>query len=323
MDSTCRTKTVQALCKQIDKGTISFKHDLQRPEDQWNNKMKSDLIDSLLRKMPVNPSYGEKKDGVISIIDGIQRLSTINNYVNDRFTLNKSCKPVIINGEEKEIAGKRFKKLDEDTQDALLNAELQVYELTDCTPVDIVEIFRRQNAGKPLSSKLLRVVIETPEFRKLIYEMIDHPFIKKITTPAQHKSGSDRDLIIQTFMLLMSESGREFTSFRTNDINMFIAEHQVDTMKYSGILKDALDKLDSTFADKIKVPITTAPMILWGGCKIVMNHKNFSKYIDAVKAFIENPAPTDDYKKSTEGGTSSSDNVMIRFAYWKGIVKGC
>lgn len=34
MDSTCRTKTLQALAKAIEKGNILLTHKLQRPEGQ-------------------------------------------------------------------------------------------------------------------------------------------------------------------------------------------------------------------------------------------------------------------------------------------------
>ena len=50
MDYTCRTKTLQALVKAMDKNAILLNHKLQRSEGQWNKKAKTDLIDSLLRK---------------------------------------------------------------------------------------------------------------------------------------------------------------------------------------------------------------------------------------------------------------------------------
>lgn len=325
MDSTCRTKTVQAICKQIDKGTISFRHPLQRPEGQWNNKMKSDLIDSLLRKIPVNPSYGEKRDGVISIIDGIQRLSIVHGYVNNGFAIRKDAPVVFVNGEEKEIAGKRFSKLDEDTQDALLNSELQIYELTDCTENDICEMFKRQNAGKPLNQKLLRVIYEKPEFRNMIAEMIEHPFIKKIATPAQHRNGSDRDWILQTFMLILTDNDNDndFTSFRTDNINTFVIEHQDEAMKYAGMLNDALDKFDKKFENKIKIPLTTIPMVLYSGYRVIKNHASFDKLCNSITKFIAEFDTNEEYKKSTNDGTSSSNNVTFRFNYWKNIVKSC
>ena len=89
MDYTCRTKTLQALAKAMDKNTISLSYKLQREEGQWNRKKKSDLIDSILRKYPINPTYGVKEGGVISIIDGVQRLSTVRDFLFDKFALSK------------------------------------------------------------------------------------------------------------------------------------------------------------------------------------------------------------------------------------------
>ena len=182
MDYTCRTKTLQALVKAMDKGTILLSHKLQRPEGQWNRKQKTDLIDSLLRKYPINPSYAIKEVGISSVIDGVQRLSCVRDFISDKFALSKDMEPVMINDEEKSLAGLKFSKLDDDTKDAILSSELQVYELTDCTEKDVREMFRRQNAGKPLNGKQLRVIHESDEFSEIVYSLATHPFMDKLMT---------------------------------------------------------------------------------------------------------------------------------------------
>ena len=109
----------------MEKQTISLSYKLQREEGQWNRKKKTDLIDSLLRKYPINPTYGIKQNGVISIIDGVQRLSCVRDFLSDKFALYKDMEPVVVNGEEKSLGGLKFSKLDDDTKDAILNSELQ------------------------------------------------------------------------------------------------------------------------------------------------------------------------------------------------------
>lgn len=74
-----------------------------------------------------------------------------------------------VNGETREIVGKKFSKLDEETQGAIKNSELQIYELTDCTEKDVREMFRRQNAGKALSNGQLRTLRETDELSTLSF----------------------------------------------------------------------------------------------------------------------------------------------------------
>ena len=132
MDYTCRTKTLQALAKAIEKKSIVLSHKLQRPEGQWNNRQKTDLIDSLLRKYPINPTYGIKENGVISVIDGVQRLSCVRDFLSNKFALSKDMESVFVNGEEKSLAGLKFGKLDDDTKDAILNAELQEIGRASC-----------------------------------------------------------------------------------------------------------------------------------------------------------------------------------------------
>lgn len=88
MDYTSKTRSLQSLVKDMNKGIINLSHKLQRPEGQWNRKQRTDLIDSLLRHYPINPTYAiVEDDGILSIIDGVQRLSTIRDYIDNVFAL--------------------------------------------------------------------------------------------------------------------------------------------------------------------------------------------------------------------------------------------
>lgn len=321
MDYNNRTRTLQSLTKAIDKGNIILSHKLQRPEGQWNKRQKTDLIDSLLRKYPINPTYGIKENGVTSIIDGIQRLSCVRDFLSDKFALSKDMETVIVNGEEKSLAGLKFSKLDDDTKDALLNAELQLYELVECTEKDVREMFRRQNAGKPLNGRQLRIVNESDEFSDAVYGLSKHPFMDKLMTKTQRKNGSDRDLIIQALMLIETNQEHEFISFRTKDIDAFIADHSdsIDTEKID-VLKTAMDKLDENF-EEIKVPVTSVPMVLYSGYRITKDKKSFSKLVDLINEFLAGYESNEEYKQYVQSGTSSAENVRGRFDWWRNRIR--
>lgn len=320
MDYTCRTRNLQSLAKDMDKNVILLSHKLQRPEGQWNRKQKTDLIDSLLRKYPINPTYGIKSNGVVSIIDGVQRLSTVRDFLLNRFALSKDMEPVIINGSEKSLAGLKFNKLDEDTKDELLKAELQVYELIDCTEKDVREMFRRQNAGKPLSNKLLRVVHESDLFSQMIYSLSTHSFMEKIMTPTQQKNGTNRELIIQTLMLIETNQENDFTSFRTKDVDTFVKDYSDASLTKIDTLEEAMNKFDVAF-DETKIPITSIPMILYCGYRIVKDKKSFSKLVEIVNDFLAGYESNDEYKKFVQSGTNSGENVKGRFNYWKDLIR--
>lgn len=324
MDYTCRTKTLQSLSKAIEKESILLSHKLQRPEGQWNRKQKSDLIDSLLRNYPINPSYGIKDGNVISIIDGVQRLSCVRDFLSDKFALSKDMETVIINGEEKNLAGLKFSKLDGNTKDAILNAELQLYELTDCTEKDVREMFRRQNAGKPLNGKQLRVVHESDEFSETVYSLANHPFMNKVITPTQRKGGTDRDIVIQTLMLMETNSEHEFISFKSKDMDTFVRDY-ADNISGDKIeiLKTAMDKFDEAF-DEIKMKQLNIPMILYASYRCIKDKKSFSKLVENIKEFISDYNETDklnDYKEYCQSSTTNSNNVRGRLDYWRKIIR--
>lgn len=320
MDYTCRVKTLQALAKAMDKDTILLTHKLQRQEGQWNRKQKTDLIDSLLRKYPINPSYGIKESGVISIIDGVQRLSCVRDFLSDKFALSKDMESVIVNGEEKSLAGLKFSKLDDDTKDAILSSELQLYELTDCTEKDVREMFRRQNAGKPLNGKQLRVVYESDEFNNAVYSLATHPFMDKLMNKTQRKNGTDRDLIIQTMMLILTNNENDFTSFRTKDIDTFIIDHSDEALGKVDMLKESMDELDEAF-EEIKIPVTSIPMVLYSGFRVQKDNKSFSVLVDVIDEFLKGYDANEEYKQYVISGTGSSQNVRGRFDYWREKIK--
>lgn len=321
MDYTSKTRSLQSLVKDMDKGTINLSHKLQRPEGQWNRKQRTDLIDSLLRHYPINPTYAiVEEDGTLSVIDGVQRLSTIRDYIGNVFALSKDMDSVIINNEEKNLSGLKFEKLDEDTKSEILNAELQIYRMTQCTETDIREMFRRQNAGKPLNSKLLRVVKESDEFSDAVYSLANHPFMNKLMSPAQRKNGTDRDTIVQTFMLVATNQENDFTSFRAKDIDMFVSQYADQYINRADILKEAMNKLDESF-DEIKIPVTSIPQILYSGYRIIKDKKSFTKLVDKVADFCVNYDSNDEYKQFVQNGTGSKENVRGRFDYWRNIVK--
>lgn len=321
MDYTSKTRSLQSLVKDMDKGTINLSHKLQRPEGQWNRKQRTDLIDSLLRHYPINPTYAiVEEDGTLSVIDGVQRLSTIRDYIKNGFALSKDMDSVIINNEEKNLSGLKFGKLDEDTKSEILNAELQIYRMTQCTETDIREMFRRQNAGKPLNSKLLRVVKESDEFSDAVYSLANHPFMNKLMSPAQRKNGTDRDTIVQTFMLVATNQENDFTSFRAKDIDMFVSQYADQYINRADILKEAMNKFDESF-DEIKIPVTSIPQILYSGYRIIKDKKSFTKLVDKVADFCVNYDSNDEYKQFVQNGTGSKENVRGRFEYWRTIVK--
>lgn len=330
MKTSSKERTLQWIADQYKKGNISFTHRLQRPIGQWSPKMKSLLIHSLIQGYPVNPIYIIDENNTLYTLDGSQRTSTCIDYVNNKFALSKDTPNVIIlskkDGEsittEYEIAGKKFDKLDPDVKTTILASSLEFCTITEYTDDEVKELFRRQNAGKPLNGKLLRIVNESEEFSNTIHSLSTHPFMEKLTTKTQRKNGTDKDLIIQALMLIETNQEQDFTSFRTNNIDIFVLDH-ADKISEEKIktLKTALDKFDEVFEAELKVPVTSAPMLLYSGYRIIKDKKSFSKLVDVINNFIATYDANDEYKQFTNSGTSSSENVRGRLDWWRNKIR--
>lgn len=328
MKTSTKNRTLQWLNNQYQKGNISFSHKLQRPVGQWNTKMKSLLIHSLLSGFPVNPIYIVDENNTLYTLDGSQRTSACIDYINNKFALNKDTPAITLTSKENgetvtksyEIAKKKFSKLDEEVQSTLLACSLDFCTLSDYTDLEVKEMFRRQNTSKPLSGKLLRIVNESDAFSEAVYNLANHPFMGKLTTPAQRKNGTDRDLIIQTLMLICTNQEQDFTSFRTKDIDAFVIDYADKSLEKVDMLKDAMDSYNESF-EEIKIPITSIPMVLYSGYRVKKDKKTFNKLVDEINKFLSGYESNDEYKKYVQSGTSSTENVRGRFDYWRNMIK--
>ena len=329
MKTYSKERTLSWLNKQFNSGNISFDHKLQRPIGQWSPIMKSLLIHSLLVGIPVNPIYIVEENNILYPLDGSQRTSTCLSYIHEDFALSKKTPNVKLSfkvdgqlvTKEFIIAGKKFKKLDQEVQDALMSCGLDICTISEYTDDEIREMFRRQNSSKPLNNQLIRTSYESDTFSSYIFELSKHPFIDKIVTKAQRKNGMDRDLIIRTLMLIETNQEEEFLSFRKNDIDEFVIHYSdtIDKSKFDA-LKSTLDSFNESFK-KIKMPATSIPMMLYCGYRVKKDKKSFTKFVEIINKFLSDYDTNEEYKNFVLQGTNSKEKVSGRFSYWKNLIK--
>lgn len=327
MDFSSKTRAVSSFAKEVKNGKFNMKHKLQRKEGQWSNLQRGELIDSLLRSYPIDPIRCEvKEDGIRYVFDGVQRSTNICNYVNDGYRLPRSLKPVILDGVEYEIAGKKFSQLDEAAQDKIRTSEVTVYMFTGCTEEDIREMYRRQNNGKNLSNTQKRTAIESDAMSEIVFSLADHPFFDKILSPTQIKRDLPRDLIRECLMLINTNNENDFTSFRSGDINNFVTwfsdqlAHGNISEDMASIIQDALDKFDVAFESKVEINSLSVPMMIYAGYRVLKDKQSFSRLVEKINEFISSYDSNEGYKELCSQGTSGSDKVRGRFDYWKNIV---
>lgn len=106
-------KTIDELYKLYQKGDLQLQPFFQR-NLVWTDKAKSLFIESILLDLPISEIYlHEDKDGLLSVIDGQQRLSTIFHFIDKKFILKDLEKLKSLNGSDSDFQEiEQFKQFD-------------------------------------------------------------------------------------------------------------------------------------------------------------------------------------------------------------------
>jgi hypothetical protein len=112
--------TLSTLRDKLDRGQLELQPTYQR-EYVWKLRpeLPSRLIESLLLEIPIPPIYfGKITGGRLEVIDGQQRLTTMINFISNKFPLQRLQRMASLNG-------KSFKEIPEEHQAKILDAPIR------------------------------------------------------------------------------------------------------------------------------------------------------------------------------------------------------
>jgi uncharacterized protein with ParB-like and HNH nuclease domain len=97
------SRTIHDVLRRIEKGTFIMDPDFQR-DFIWKEDKQGKLIESVLMRIPLPVFYlAENHQGEMVVVDGLQRLSTFQRFVNNEFALKLP--------HQSELDNKRFNDL--------------------------------------------------------------------------------------------------------------------------------------------------------------------------------------------------------------------
>lgn len=159
--STSESTNVKVVLEEMEAGTIQIP-DYQRDSDQWDPTTKSLLVESVINNLSIPAFFfevGLDVEGVErnQVIDGQQRLTTLNQFYRNKFRLVPSSDAPYIPPNSVHYAGKTFDELPSVYKSAFQKYRLTVIKLRDLESMRL-EVFRRINqGGTPLSGQDIRL----------------------------------------------------------------------------------------------------------------------------------------------------------------------
>lgn len=230
---------------------------------RWTPKQKSTFIESILLGIPIPSVFVfQREDGVLDVVDGLQRISTILHFMGElRDTNGELREPLILEAAQylPSLAGKVWSLDDEentvgsDIQKFFKLEKIDVkFLLRDSDEQAKYELFQRVNTGgTPLSDQEVRncilIMVNADAFEKLEGLSNDANFLT--TCPIPEKSLQERyDLeIVLRFLLLHSIEREEISE--VGDLGQFLTTRMRLNFSDPGFSIDGdIDRFQRTFA---------------------------------------------------------------------------
>jgi hypothetical protein len=225
--------SLHQIYEMISRGDINLTPDFQR-NLVWDNQRKSRLIESILMRIPLPMFYfAQDEEGRISVVDGLQRLSTIRDFMDNHFPLRK------LEYLNDKCGGKVY--TDENPNKAIDAKYYRWFNMTQIT-VNVIDpsspfklkydIFRRINTGgQPLNAQEIRNCLSSDNLRIVLRDMTMLESFKEAT------GYSVKDVRMEA-----QELALRFIMFHKK----YIADKTLDN--YSGNIESELNTLTETLS---------------------------------------------------------------------------
>lgn len=213
---------IKTIIKDIKSGRLITNHPLQRYSDMWSKEQQGNLIRRVLhdgRFLPILicTQYDEHGCEVRYLIDGVQRMTTFEAYMNDEFAISKNTIDYMIDYdgilyEKKDLAsgkfalkrdrnkklipildengntqrrvqsidvrGLKYSELPPELQDKINNYKVSVELKLECSDEDIQVEILDYNSGTKMNDAQIGKNRLGAEFARIVIELSNHSFIK-------------------------------------------------------------------------------------------------------------------------------------------------
>jgi len=265
--------TLGELIDRIEHNEINFFTGFQRKANLWTEKQQCGLIESVLLRLPLPAFYfDENDDNQWQVIDGLQRTSTIRNFV-----VNKK---LVLNDLEflERFNGLNYDQLPRELQRRIKTTPLIVYVVEKGTPDEVkFNIFKRINTGG--------LILTLQEIRHALNQGVAADFVAELAAFEQFKEATC--WVIKTDRM-------EDRDFVTRFVSFYLIPHQeyepdLDSFMTRG-MKAIKEKTTPEIREKIKfnfIKAMNTAMSIFGNDAFRKREKNEDRRKPLNKALFE------------------------------------
>ena len=207
---------VAQLVSRIEHGGLDLAPDFQRLRGIWDNTRKSRLIESLLLRIPIPVFYvAANSDDDWQVVDGLQRMSTINDFVTGKFALNRLEYLVWLEGHKHDQLPRQMQRRISETQ-------LIVNVIEPGTPNEVMfNVFLRINTGgMTLNKQEIRHALHPGVIREFLTELAESDeFLTATDNSIAKRRMADRECVLR-FLAFYTTPPEDYT---THDLDNFLS----------------------------------------------------------------------------------------------------
>jgi hypothetical protein len=277
---------ITLINQMIENGDIDLNPDFQR-HLVWDQIQKSRLIESILLRIPLPMFYfAEDREGKLSVVDGLQRISAIKDFMDNKFPL-KNLQYL------ENTCGNRYYQA-EDKKQGIDAKYVRWFNLTNLSanfidpssPYQVkYNIFRRINTGgKPLNNQEIRNCLTGQGLREALKEMTAMPEFKLATDNSIRSKRMEDQEVALRFLMFYDKATVEgnienyngymdisLDEFTESNIKRSKAEFKQQIQKFSTAMKNAEYLIGQRYAFRKILP----DFILPGAYKQLINKALF------------------------------------------------
>ena len=207
------SRTIHDILRRIGQGQFIMDPDFQR-DFIWPVDKQSKLIESVIMRIPLPVFYiAENEDGRMVVVDGLQRLSTFRNFVDDGLRLRLPDHP--------DLNGKQFTDLESRFKNRIEDCNLTLYVIDSKAPERArLDIFDRVNSGVPLSRQQMRNCLCMGQATRFLKEEAERPLFEEATGGSLNRAQMRDREFINRFCGFQLQSPNDYRG----DMDLFLSE---------------------------------------------------------------------------------------------------